>query len=157
MQDLLVPLYKLPSPPIASDNLLVRTIFPAEIKQVSEWVRQKFGEGWASELEYAANQSPVCSYVALQDRVIIGFACFNAAARGVFGPTGITESARGEGVGTQLLFRALQDMRAQGYAYAIIGAAGPIDYYRKTVGAITFNDGAPGFLKSLMPQQKEST
>lgn len=152
MQDLLVPLYNLPQPPAALPGICVRAVFAAEIERATAWVRQEFGQGWASEFAYACNRSPVSAYLAIKDDCILGFACFDTASKGCFGPTGTLESARGEGIGAQLLFRALQDMRAQGYAYAIIAAAGPVKYYERLVGAIQFEGGAPGFLGSILPR-----
>jgi len=35
-------------------------------------------------------------------------------------------------------------MRAQGYAYAIIGGVGPQDFYAKTVGAVLIDGSSPG-------------
>ena len=153
MQDLLVPLYNLPQPPSPLSDITVRSVFSAESERATAWVKQNFGQGWASEFKYAANQSPVSAYLAIKDKSILGFACFNTAAKGCFGPTGTLESARGQGIGTQLLFRALQDMRAQGFAYAVIAAAGPVEYYERLVGAVQFEGGAPGFLGSITPKE----
>jgi len=133
-----------------SDQPLVRTIFPSERENAIAWVGRHFGSGWASEFEYAASQSPVSAYIAIEHCAIIGFACFDATARGVFGPTGVSEAERGRGIGTALLIRALSDMRAMGYVYAVIGAAGPTEYYKRTVGAHPIEGGAPGFLETLI-------
>jgi hypothetical protein len=35
-------------------------------------------------------------------------------------------------------------MRDRGYAYAIVGGAGPADYYRRTVGATPIERSTPG-------------
>ncbi|WP_411816256.1 GNAT family N-acetyltransferase [Hyphococcus sp. DH-69] len=155
MHDLLVPLYRLPEAPPVPSGILIRQVFQAELKTATEWVRQEFSDGWATEFSYAANLSPSAAYIALSNEAIIGFACFDAAAKGVFGPTGVAEAGRGRGVGTALLFRVMTDMRAAGYAYAVIGAAGPIEYYERVVGAARIDGGAPGFLGSLVKKPKE--
>jgi len=36
-------------------------------------------------------------------------------------------------------------LRELGYVYAIIGSAGPTDFYERTVGAIVIPDSEPGF------------
>ena len=59
-----------------------------------------------------------------------------STARGVFGPTGVMKSARGQGIGLALLLRAMEDLRDRGYVYGIIGGAGPKEFYEKAVGAI---------------------
>jgi hypothetical protein len=63
----------------------------------------------------------------------VGFACYDVTCRGYFGPTGVLESERGKGIGTHRLIRPLSGLRELGYAYAIIGAAGPVDFYAKTL------------------------
>lgn len=42
---------------------------------------------------------------------------------------------RGKGIGKILLVKSLQSMKEMGYAYAIIGGVGPVDFYKNTVGA----------------------
>jgi hypothetical protein len=37
-----------------------------------------------------------------------------------------------------------------GYVYAIIAAAGPVDFNRKTVGAIAIPDSEPGIYTDLL-------
>jgi hypothetical protein len=39
-------------------------------------------------------------------------------------------------------------MKLKGYGYAVIGAAGPTDFYRRTVGAVEIPDSAPGLWKT---------
>ena len=37
-----------------------------------------------------------------------------------------------------------------GYVYGIIGAAGPVDFFQKTVGAIVIPDSDPGIYVDLL-------
>lgn len=138
-------------PPIAerANSFLVRPVFAAEASDVASWVEAEFGAGWARELERAAGHDPCAAYIAVRDGEVIGFACFDAAAKGVFGPTGVAKTARREGVGKALLIRALTDMRAVGYAYAIIGGVGPVEYYEEAVGAQVIKSGSASFLTSI--------
>jgi len=75
---------------------------------------------------------------------ILGFACYNATGKGFFGPTGVKKKMRGQGIGSVLLWRCLESQWEQGYAYSIIGGAGPVDYYAKAVGATVIEDSNPG-------------
>jgi predicted N-acetyltransferase YhbS len=81
---------------------------------------------------------------------MLGFACYDTTAKAFFGPTGVGEAARGKGVGTALLMLCLHDMLAQGYAYAIIGGAGPQDFYAKTCGAVAIDGSWPGVYRGLL-------
>ena len=114
----------------------IRVALPPEQHIIKDWVREHFSEFWVSEVTAAmAHQPPGC-LVAVLDGELVGFACYDATARGFFGPTGVAENQRGKGIGLALLSATLQAMKAQGYAYAIIGSVGPLDFYSKAVGAV---------------------
>jgi hypothetical protein len=57
---------------------------------------------------------------------------------------------RGKGVGKALLFECLHGLRELGYVYGIIGHAGPVDFYKKTVGAVVVPDSDPGIYTDLL-------
>jgi predicted N-acetyltransferase YhbS len=114
----------------------IRTALPPELHIVQRWVRENFSEYWVSEVTVAmAHQPPGC-LIAVVDGALVGFACYDATARGFFGPTGVAETQRGKGIGLALLYHTLVAMKAQGYAYAIIGSVGPSEFYASAVGAV---------------------
>jgi len=152
MSDLLVKLYALPQPTSPLDNITIRRAFAAERWLVCDWVTKRFGPGWASECEASFARLPVACSIAVRDGDLLGFACYDATARGLFGPTGVAGSERNHGVGTALLVAALRDMGAQGYAYAIIGRPDSAEFYRKHAGAIEIPDSDPGFYRGLIKQ-----
>lgn len=147
--DLLVKLYELPAKATV-DGVRLRRAFSAEKTIVAEWVAQKFSRGWADECQAAFARAPVSCFVAVGDEELLGFACYDATARGFFGPAGVLESARKRGIGRALLLCALHDMRANGYAYAIIGATGATDFYKRSIGAIEIAGSSPGFYAGLL-------
>lgn len=152
MPDLLVKLYSLSPPLTPASGAEVRRAFAAEKRLVCEWVAAQFDSGWASECEAAFARLPLSCFVAVRDRELLGFACYDTTARGFFGPTGVAESERNRGIGAALLLAALHDMAAQGYAYAVIGAAGSVEFYRKHAGAIEIPDSDPGFYRGKIKQ-----
>ena len=84
-------------------------------------------------------------FLAVKDKEIIGFACYDCTAKGFFGPTGVTEEFRGRGVGTALLYACMAAMKEEGYAYAVIGWVSDAQaFYEKTVQAIPIPDSHPG-------------
>lgn len=114
----------------------IRVALPPEQHIVKDWVGAHFSPYWVSEVSAAmAHQPPGC-LIATIDGQLVGFACYDATARGFFGPTGVAEDQRGKGIGLALFYHALVAMKAQGYAYAIIGSAGPVDFYVNAVGAM---------------------
>jgi GNAT superfamily N-acetyltransferase len=150
MNDLLVKLYALPARPTPPAGIEIRRAFAAERGLVCDWVAAHFTNGWASESEVAFARSPVACFIAVRKEKPLGFACYDATARGFFGPAGVAESERKQGIGRALLLAALHDMAAQGYAYAIVGRADSPDFYRKHAGAIDIPDSDPGFYRGLI-------
>jgi predicted N-acetyltransferase YhbS len=80
----------------------------------------------------------------------LGFACHDVTCRNFFGPAGVEPEARNNGIGTGLLFACLDDMRQQGFGYAIIGGVGPTAFYSKTVGAVPIEGSEPGVYRGLL-------
>ena len=79
-----------------------------------------------------------------------GFACYDTTAKAFFGPTGVLERERRQGIGTALLLVTLRAMAAEGYAYGIIGGVGPADFYAKAVGAVPIASSTPGIYANLL-------
>lgn len=155
MPDLLVPLYKLPSaePALArlrTEGVIVRTAYPFELSRVRRFIARHFSESWADEAQAGFARMPITCWIAVREKRVIGFACVDATARGFFGPTGVDPAERGRGVGGALLIASLHSLRAMGYAYGIIGAAGPVDFYVKTVNAIPIPDSTPGIYADMI-------
>ena len=151
---MLVRLYDLPkSSPVEAlrvDGIEVRRALAPERHVVVSWVREHFGEGWASECDVSFSRLPISCFRAQRGQDVLGFACYDATAKGFFGPTGVLERERKRGIGTALLLMTLEAMAAEGYAYAIIGGAGPADFYAKAVGAVPIAGSEPGIYANLL-------
>jgi GNAT superfamily N-acetyltransferase len=149
MPDMLVKLYGLPDlhaqlKKIEGQRIVIRRPNPWEKVILIDWVRGHFSPAWDLECEAAFAAKPPSCYMAIQKDALIGFACYDCTRKNFFGPTGVAENARGQGVGLALLLSCLHAMRDDGYAYAIIGGVGPADYYSKTVGAALIEGSSPG-------------
>jgi len=154
-QDMLVRLYDLPESAtlverLRADGVDVRRALAPEKHVVVAWVREQFGEGWASECEVSFARLPIACFRAQRGQVVLGFACYDSTAKAFFGPTGVLEQERKHGIGTALLLVTLQAMAAEGYAYAIIGGAGPADFYANAVGAVPIAGSTPGIYRKLL-------
>jgi N-acetylglutamate synthase-like GNAT family acetyltransferase len=155
--DLLAKLYDLPDASalirsLKEDGVLVRRAMPYEKRQVVQWVLDNFGQRWASECDVSFARQPIACFIATHRGGIVGFACYDSTCKDYFGPTGVMEACRGRGIGKALLLSSLHSMREQGYAYAIIGAAGPVAFYTKTVGAIEIPDSVPGIYRDRLQE-----
>ena len=145
MSDLLVNLLKLPVPDSSpAKNFTIRRAQPFELSPVREFVAANFSMAWADEISVGFAHQPITVFIATIERELVGFAAYECTRRGFFGPTGVAENAQGKGIGKALLLASLRGLREMGYVYAIIGAAGPVDFYQKTVGAIIIPDSEPG-------------
>ncbi len=149
MTDLLVKLYELPGPEdsqalVNGQETMVRRAMATEKKQLLAWVQQLFGDGWAAECDVAFSRQPIACMVAVHGARLVGFACHDCTCRNFFGPIGVDPANRHQGIGRALLLAALRAMANAGYAYAIIGGAGPINFFEKSVGAFPIPGSTPG-------------
>ncbi len=154
MSDLLVRLYDLPhfdaEEKVAAAGIVVRRAIPPERQVVLDWIGQHFYPGWSSEAALALSGLPTTCWVAVKDGELLGFACHDATAKGFFGPTGVSEAARGQGIGEALLIATLRGMREAGYAYAVIGDPGPVAFYQKRLDALEIPKSRPGLYSGML-------
>jgi GNAT superfamily N-acetyltransferase len=147
--DMLVKLYELTPDQVRlqkhhSQGILYRPPLGSETHLILDWVKARFSCGWVSEVSIALHQRPPKCLIAIQDGKLLGFACYDVAALGLFGPMGVDADWRGLGIGTLLTQLTLEAMKTQGYAYAVIGWVGPVEFYQRVVGAMPIPDSFPG-------------
>jgi hypothetical protein len=131
---MLVKLYTLPelAPPLDRLKALgidIRQADPDEKHILADWVRLHFQESWALGCEVALEQRPVCCYLAIEKGAapvqpknaydlpaerLVGFACYDVASKGMFGPMGVREDYQGRGIGTGLLLQDINPERIAG-------------------------------------------
>jgi len=154
---MLVRLYDLPDPTVLiarlkAEGITIRRPLAAEKSIVTAWVVARFGTGWASETEVSFSYQPIACFIAIKDEEVLGFACYDSCYRNFFGPAAVDENARGRGIGKALLLECLFAMKAQGYAYGIIGGVGPAEFYAKAVGAELIKGSNPGIYNGIMSE-----
>jgi GNAT superfamily N-acetyltransferase len=146
--DMLIKLYPTDAfahtPPESSAGSTLRKPIGPEHTAITDWVAAHFGASWASEAQVALSNRPVTVWLAIRGPELLGFACYDATARGFVGPIGVREAARGQGVGAALLRACLHDMRSAGYGYAVAGSVGPAEFFAQVGGAIEIPDSTPG-------------
>lgn len=153
---MLIRLYALPEgAPLraacAAQGVAIRLCNPFERHIVADWVGRTFSARWVDEFKVAMGHQPIGCFIATQGRRVIGFVCCDATARGFIGPMGVDPEARQSGVGRALLVTAAEQMRALGYAYAVIGGVGPQAFYEKCVGATVIEGSDPGIYADILP------
>lgn len=155
MSDLLVPLYKLPPRDqgegrLTGGEILIRRANTFEMSKVTAFIKANFSQSWADETQATFHRQPVTSFIAIEDRTVVGFAAYESTRRSFFGPTGVAVSHRGRGIGKALLIASLWGLADLGYAYGIIGSAGPVEFYQRVAGAIVIPDSSPGIYADLL-------
>ena len=149
MPDLLVNLLKLPALEDVQD-FTVRRAQPFELTAVRSFTTTNFSASWADEISVGFGRQPISVFIAIIQGGLVGFSAYECTRRGFFGPTGVVDAARGRGIGKALLLAALWGLRDMGYVYAIIAGAGPVRFYKKTVGAIIIPDSEPGIYTDML-------
>lgn len=157
MTDMLVKLYgetrHSRADDLAKQGFQIKRALGADRPKITEFIKTAFpesGEGWAAEAEVALSQQPsTCIIVTLENRVV-GFCCYDATARGMLGPIGVSEECRGKGVAKEMIQQSLDEMKHAGYAYAVIGWVSSEPFYQKVCNAITIPDSAPGVYSHLV-------
>ncbi|PFB99702.1 GNAT family N-acetyltransferase [Bacillus cereus] len=117
----------------------IRKAISSDFEKLARFVKNEFGERWSKSLDYGfrtyKEELPI--FIAEQGGEIIGFACYDVVRgkKGLFGPMGTAKHNRVNGVGKTLLNHCLYNMKKSGYEYAIIGQAGPIEFYERCCDA----------------------
>lgn len=139
--DYIVNLYEIDFEDCDSKYKVVRALSPNSDK-IIEFIKENFNDGWASEVKAALYKNNPTCFIAIDNAEIIGFACYDATAKGFFGPTGVKESYRGNGVGKTLFMETLKAMKNDGYGYSIIGWANDraVKFYQKNANAMPLNN-----------------
>jgi GNAT superfamily N-acetyltransferase len=150
MTDMLVKLYHLPPVPPAPPQTTIRRLLLPEKHLLIPWVGSVFSPGWADECDAACTRQPPSCFVALQRGQFAGFCVYDGVARGLLGPIGIAPALRRRGLGTVLLLAALADMRARGYAYAVVGWVQSEAFFATAAGAVPIPGSEPGLFQGMI-------
>ncbi|MBC2709682.1 MAG: GNAT family N-acetyltransferase [Desulfosarcina sp.] len=157
MTDLLVKLYDLPDQgaqlaALAKKDIRVRRAMASEKSLVVGWVENLFGDGWAAECDVAFARQPIACMIAVSGGRLEGFACHDSTCLNFFGPIGIDPVSRQKGIGRAVLLTTLSAMAHAGYAYAIIGGAGPMAFFEKCVETFPIPESTPGIYRPTIKE-----
>lgn len=140
-KDMIVDLYQPVITEVENKYDIKRVLSPNSDK-VLDFIGTHFSKGWVSEAKAGLYKNNSTCFIAVDDGKIIGFACYDATAKGYFGPTGVNKDYRGQSVGKALLLHTLTAMRYDGYGYAIIGGVNTVtrEFYEKSSGAVAIEN-----------------
>lgn len=141
--DMVVGLYNLPTAE-ADTSIKIKRAFVGDKEAILAFVQENFQKSWVYEVEHSLMQEVSKCFIATENGKVVGFACYDASAKGFFGPIGVDPKQRKKDIGKALLIRTLNAMREYGYGYAIIGWVSEAEgFYRRTVGAEYIKGGNP--------------
>jgi len=145
LSDLLVPLYDLPDAK-EQDGLWVGKPLSHQAPSVLSFIQDNFSSGWKAEAGTAFGSVPPTIIVAVDKASgsLAGFCCWDCTARGFLGPIGVHDDFRGKGVGNSVVIAVLHSMREVGYGYAVIGDAGPVEFFQRICDARVIEGSTPG-------------
>jgi predicted N-acetyltransferase YhbS len=140
LRDMLVRLHLLPPLQPAMGRaggagIVIRRAVAADSSLYHRLVEREFDASWLGGIDVVLARKERTAFVATAGNQLIGFALWDVAYRGYFGPTGVAEAWRGRGIGAALLLSSLHAMRELGYAYVAIGKVGPAEFYERVCGA----------------------
>lgn len=148
---MLVKLYNIPHSYGIEEELLksgirIKKALAPDRSRITAFSKTCAKDDYSDEVQAAFSNNPISCYIAVREKKIIGFACYEATAKDFFGPMAVLESERKKGIGKALLIKSLESMRELGYAYAMIGwpAKSAVDFYKKCVDAVMIDDKSLG-------------
>ena len=100
-----------------------------EKERIMSWVLEIFGPVWSYETVMSFRHKPPGMMIAEQDEDIVGFAGFSSLELEWFGPLGVIEDPKYEGLSTVLLYKALWEMKLRGQRTAVIPWASHLFFY----------------------------
>ncbi|MGM0845357.1 MAG: GNAT family N-acetyltransferase [Bacillota bacterium] len=132
-RDLLVSMNTYSKKESACQQALIERANKEHEATVLRFVEENFGGSWTETVHNGFLQKEIPIFLAWEDTKLIGFSSYDVfrGQKGIYGPMGVLKTERNNKVGSQLLHEALQDMKEKGYAYIVLGEAGPIEYYEK--------------------------
>jgi len=119
------------------DNGMVFTLVnPTDRERLRDWVLEKFGSGWSYEAERAIGRAGAGVWVAEDATGTIAFSVFGSLENHWFGPIGVVEEKRKMGVGSVMLFKALDSLANLGIPKVIIPWTGHLFFYTQIPGIV---------------------
>lgn len=122
-------------------TISIRQIFPSDKQNMMDFMDCEFSneKGWKMEVERGWCNGTLL--IAVKDKEIIGFICYDCTGKGYLGPFGVSEKYRRQGIGKELLYACLDAMKIKGYGYGIVGwvsddrKGDPATFYKKVAKA----------------------
>lgn len=114
---------------LAPKGYAFRRMEESDRSALDRYLSTHWSSGWHYEGLSALSASPATGHIALKDGEIVGFAVYDIARPGWFGPIGTNQELHGQGIGTVLLHRCYHDWQLQGRKVGEVAWIGPMYFY----------------------------
>jgi mycothiol synthase len=114
---------------LAETGYTFKRIEESDRPSLDRYLSARWSSGWHFECLCALDADPATGHIALKDGEIVGFAVYDIARPGWFGPIGTNEELRGQGIGKVLLHRCYHDWQLQGRKVGEVAWIGPMYFY----------------------------
>ena len=157
MTDMLVNLYGLEmldqKAALAASGVAIKRAMGFDRQTICRFVSETFAKTcpeWVDECALTLSQQPPTCFIAVHEKSVVGFCCWDASAKGMLGPIGVTPAFRKKGIAKELLRHSFEAMKSDGYAYAVIGWVSSEKFYEDACGAIAIPNSQPGVYERLV-------
>lgn len=157
MTDMLVKLYSERQPDnrltLQEEGIVFHRALAIDKQIIVDFVAEQFNDicpGWVDECIASLYRHPTSCFIAIKNKAVVGFICYDGTAKGVVGPLGVHASYRKKGIANVLLNLCFEAMKMDGYAYAVIGWVSSEAFYEKSCGAIAIPDSFPGVYSRMV-------
>ena len=94
--DMITNLYRLPKLEDRKDTIQIKRAFVGDKGAILNFIKSNFSDSWVYEAEHAIMQEMPKCFIAVENKKVIGFACYDSSAKGFFGPIGVHPDYRGK-------------------------------------------------------------
>lgn len=90
---------------LAKEGITLRRALAIDKQPIVNFISSQFNDicsGWVDECVATLYRQPTTCFIAIEYKKVIGFACFDATAKGMVGPIGVHDSYRNKGIAKAL-------------------------------------------------------
>ncbi len=119
---------------ILAEAMCLRLARESEKEWVRNWIQEENGFNWAYETAEAIGGNGSGVWLAMDGDELVAYSVFGSLEHHWFGPIYVKDERRGDGLGSVLLFKALESMKDLGISRALIPWTSHLFFYSQVPG-----------------------
>jgi len=121
---------------LVNNGFLFRKARSQEKRELVGWIRDTFSPFWAYEVSCCFGEDSTSVWLAEHEGAIVGFAAYSSLEPDWFGPIGVDQKVRRKGIGTVLLYKAINSLRLNGHRLITIPWTDLLFFYSQLPGIV---------------------